>query len=297
MPWRGRGCDPGGVKLADLPEPHAGRVKDAEDAAAWGGRCVDARGEAWLAWNVREDGWYGVSELDVVAAAIAEAPPELTGPSLLLRELSPRDRLRRLRRLTDEERGRLPDTAVNHVLVSSLGRRYERAEPLDWGTGGIAGEARPAIVKGERLDLQPRDGADPFVWITFEANGNPVPRSADQAIQQLGLCWGSTTDMVVRLEIPVGALRAAGALFALPTLFDALEPGKLQYPDWRARPESERRPNEPWGSARDMSTGVAALPEVITEITRAGIMDAHCLGALKSGKWSTRPYLAKGPPR
>lgn len=297
MPWRGRGCDPRGVKLADLPEPHAGRVKNAEDAAAWGGRCVEARGEAWLAWNVREDGWYGAAELAAVAEAIAEAPAELTGLSLLLHELSPRDRLRRLRRLTDEERALLPATAVNHVQVSRLGRRYERAELLDWGTGDTPGEARPAIVQGERLKLQLRDGGEPFVWITFEANGNPVPPSADQAIQQLGLCWGSTTDMVVRLEIPLGALRAAGALLALPTLFDALEPGKLQYPDWRARPESERRPNEPWGSARDMSTGVAALPEVITEITRAGIMDAHCLGAPKSDKWSTRPYLAKGPPR
>jgi len=141
----------------------------------------------------------------------------LSGPALLLHVLDASTaihELRRLRRLTAEERALLPPAAVNHIPVSRLGRRYERAEALDWGNGDQPGETRRAIARGDCLTLKLRDGAVPFVWVAFEANGKPVPRDSDEVVQQLGLCWGDPSDRVVRIDVPLGAVRAAGALLA-----------------------------------------------------------------------------------
>jgi hypothetical protein len=43
-----------------------------------------------------------------------------------------------------------------------------------------------------------------------------------------------------------------------------------------------------------MQDGGAALPEVIADITPAGVMDAEILG-VTTRDWSTRPYLGSAP--
>jgi len=133
-------------------------------------------------------------------------------------------------------------------------------------------------------------------WLTFDPGGEELPRTADGAVRRCGLPWGRR--QVFRLELDRASLRQAGAQFRIPTLFDGLlGEGGRPAPDWRACRCRDQRPDQPWGHARDLSTGGAALPEII--VTGAAVSDATavCLGPLEQD-WSRRPYLARrSPPR
>ncbi|UQA62139.1 hypothetical protein [Polyangium aurulentum] len=152
------------------------------------------------------------------------------------------------------------------------------------------------MTPGAQVRVAPRVGAA-FAWITFEANGRTVPRDPDDVLRLLGLAWSMPSEPVLRIEVPLAAVRATGAFFAIPTLLDVLDdsPPALS-PDWRARPEHEHRSNEPWGHARDMLHDGAGLPEIIVDIRPAGIMDAECIGVPRID-WSARPYLHRSAPR
>lgn len=280
------------MRLDNLPPLYADRVRAAQDPAEWVAFCADHRAAAWLAWNVGEDAWYGAAELGSVQGAIDAAPAHLTGPALLLHAISS---LQRVRRLSAAEQAYLPADAINHVAAGwfSRSRRYDLAPGSEWVEGSVPGELADTLIAGDRFQVIPRPG---FAWLTFAVSGSAIPGNCDQTLRLLGLPWSPAGGLVLRVEVPLASLRAAGALFALPTLFDGLATGTLQTPDWRARPESEHRPDEPWGNARDMQDDGPGLPEVIAEITPAGAMNAECL-AVPTFDWSTRPFLSRSAPR
>jgi hypothetical protein len=94
----------------------------------------------------------------------------------------------------------------------------------------------------------------------FDHSSISVPKAPDEVARTLGLDWEPELGNLVRVEVPLDAIRTAGALLSIPTLFDNLNPRYQTKPDWRARPEREHRPGEPWGRARDMKDGGPALP-------------------------------------
>lgn len=279
------------MRLDDLPPVYAGRVGPAKDPTAWAPHVEDPRAAEWLAWNVREDAWYEAAELTKVQQTIDAAPDALTGPELLLHGVSA---LKQCRHLSPTERSHLPANGVNHV-AAKFNRRYDFAPESAWAEGSSPGEIAETVIPGDRFRLIPKGG---LAWLTFEANGKPVPKEPEDIARQLGLCWGPSGGAILRVEVPLDALRSVGATMLLPTLFDTLDdrPGSLQHADWRARPEREHCPGEPWGNARDMQADGPALPEVIVNITQAGTMEAECVGTLISD-WSTRPFLSRSAPR
>ena len=227
------------MRLDELPLLYADRLKSARDPAAWSALCADARAAAWLAWNMREDAWYGPAELARVQGEIDAAPAGLMGPELLAQCARA---LRSFRQLSPDEQRHLPADGLNHVATRSS-RRYELAPASAWAEGSVPGEIANTLAPGDRIQLLPRMPQRSFAWLTFEANGRAVPRDPDDILRQLGLPWKPEGGPVLRVAISMAALRAAGATFALPTLFDA----QLKFPDWRARPAREHRTGEPWG--------------------------------------------------
>jgi hypothetical protein len=279
------------MHLHDLKGPQGARVSHAENPAAWTASLCNVAHAAWIAWNVREDAWYGPEELEKIRAAIDAAPPDVHGPELLIRIAI---KLRGLRVLTAEERPHLPPEAINHVAASDFRDRYELAPDSAFTEGTLEAEIGSAWSAGDRFRLMPKRPR--FAWLTFDARGRPVPRDSDQILRNLGLAWKAADGVVVRVEIPLKKLLAAGVDATIPTVFNSLCYGPPIRPDWRARPTYEHCDGEPWGMARDMLVDGPALPEMIMEITEAGVMDAECMGAPVSD-WSERPYLAKGGPR
>lgn len=283
-------------RLDTLPAPYALRVRLALDAASWESRCISAHAAPWIAWNVREDIWFGPAELDRVRAvldALDATEPGLEGPELLTRCAR---ELERVRAMSPAELGQLPAVFVNHITASRLGRRFDLAPTSTWARGTASGEASQALPPGTRVQVNPRVGFRVIhSWLTFEVGGVPVPKAPDHAMCSLGLPWSPGFGTVIRVEIPFPALRAAGASFAIPTVFDGILDIPV-VPDWRARPEREHVPAEPWGHARDLKDDGPGLPEVIADITQAGTMDAEYLGALTID-WSGRPFLAGAAPR
>lgn len=294
LPGIGGGCEHPRVRLDELPAPCADRLVAAKDPAAWTALCADPRAAAWLAWNVREDAWYGDAELEQIRQKLDAAPAGLTGPALLVRHAGA---LRNLRQLSAVEQAHLPADGLNHVATRDH-RRYELAAASAWAEGSVPGEIADTLLPGDRSQLMPRLPQRSFAWLTFEVHGKAVPRDPDQILRQAGLPWSAAKGSVLRVEVPMGTLRAVGAAFALPTLFDVLDdrPRSHQLPDWRARPESEHQPDEPWGHTRDMQADGPSLPEVIVDITPAGTMNAECTGAPRSD-WSARPFLSRSAPR
>ena len=280
-------------RLDALPAPFDVRVAPARDPAAWASRCGTPHEAQWIAWNVREDAWYREVDLRRIQAVIDTVDPVLYGPELLVRCA---ENLQRVRAMDAAERAALPETGVNHV-AARYSRRYELAPESAWAEGSVPGEIDPVLSTGTRLRVTPRTGPS-FAWVTFEVKGRPVPRDPDDVLRSLGLGWNAAGGTVLRVEVPIAALRTAGAFFALPTLFDGLGP-KPKPPlgtDWRARPAHEHHPDEPWGYARNMELDGAALPEIIADITPSGTMDAECIGIPRTD-WGTRPYLRRSAPR
>jgi hypothetical protein len=280
-------------RLDALPAPFAVRVELAKDPAAWASHCKTPHEAQWIAWNVREDAWYRDVDLLRIQAVIDAIDPALDGPALLLR-CAPD--LQRVRAMEAAECAMLPAVGVNHV-AAGYSRRYELAPESAWAEGSVPGEINPVLPAGKRLRVAPRAGPS-FAWVTFEVKGRPVSRDPDEALRSLGLWWNDRGGTVLRVEIPLAALRSAGAFFALPTFFDGLgsKPTAPLGTDWRARPAHEHRPDEPWGNARDMEVDGAALPEIIADITPSGTMDAECIG-IPRRDWSKRPYLHRSAPR
>jgi hypothetical protein len=278
-------------RLDALPAPFAVRVEPARDPAAWASHCRTPHEAQWIAWNVREDAWFRDVDLQRIQAVIAAGDPALDGPALLV-QCAPH--LQRIRAMLAPECAKLPPVGVNHV-AARFNRRYDLAPESAWAEGSVPGEIDPALSTGTRLRVTPRPGPR-FAWVTFEVNARPVPRDPDDVLRSLGLGWSAAGGTVLRVEIPLAALRTGGAFFALPTFFDGLDPRPKTPPDWRARPTHEHRPDEPWGHARDMQLDGAALPEVIVEITTAGTTDAECIGVPRQD-WGTRPYLQRSAPR
>jgi hypothetical protein len=288
-------CKHPGVRLEDLPKSYADRVSPAKDPASWTSRCISPHASQWLAWNVCEDFWYRTTDLDRVRAAIDAVDASgttLRGPDLLIRCVSA---LQRLRVMSSDERDRLPTAAVTHILGTRFRRRYALASGWEWAEGSLPGELDPNLAPGMAVRVTPRPPF--FRWLTFEVKGTRIPKDPDDVLRRLGLDWKPIDGTVVRVEVPIDTLRSGGALFMIPILFDVIHdsPHPLT-PDWRARPEREHRVDEPWGHARDMQHGGAALPEVIADIASAGEMAAEILG-VATQDWSMRPYLGGSAPR
>lgn len=283
-------------RLDAMPSPYAMRVQPARNAAAWRRHCSSAHEAQWIAWNVCEDTWYRPEDLLRIQDVIDQADPALQGAELLVRCASS---LQRLRDMSPTEQGSLPPLGVTHAAQLWFFRIYEATAEDAWVEAGLAGETNPPpLPAGQRLRVVPRVGGTHFRWITFEANGTPVPRDPDHVARSLGLPWGPQHKTVMRVEVPLDLLRAAGAPFVIPTFFDGLgnSPRPPLGTDWRCRPAPEHNVNEPWGSARDMQMDGPALPEIIVEITQAGTMNATCLDVTRTD-WSSRPYLQRGAPR
>jgi hypothetical protein len=282
------------VKLDDLAEPYASRVRDAKSPGPWEARCISARAAQWVAWNVCEDAWHNATTLSRVCEAIDDldaTTPGLSGPELLIEcagELS------RLRKMSDDEQACLPAAGVSHVPTERFPGKYDLAPESDAYRGSARGELDPTLVPGTRLRVIPRGWR--FRWVTFEHGGMSVPKAPEDVARTLGLDWEPKLGNLVRVEVPLDVIRGAKADLSIPTLFDVLSPRYRTTPDWRARPEPEHRLGEPWGRARDMKDGGPALPEVIADVTPALKMDAEVLGPV-SFDWSTRPFLAGGAPK
>lgn len=281
------------MRLEDLPDPYASRVASATDPVPWAVRCITPHAAQWIAWNVREDTWYGTAELDLIRIEIDAADPSLTGPALLTRCAA---KLQRLVLLPESARRRLPLGGFNHVAATRFSRRYELAPESAWAEGSIPGEIDYTLPPGTEVRVVARAGPS-FAWLAFEAGGKQIPRDADDTMRHLGLPWNSSGGTVVRVRVPIAFLYDAGIAFALPTLFDVLHDGPYALePDWRARPQHEQRIDEPWGHTRDMQDDGPGLPEVIADIKPAGTMDAECIG-VPLLDWSQRPFLRGSAPR
>ena len=260
------------------------------EPAAWVARCGDAKQAEWVAWNVCQDGWYNAETLiaiEAVIRAVDDATPDLHGPDLLAECALV---LQRIRAMDGDERDLLPPMGVTHVMTLWFGKKYELAPESAYAEGSAPGELDPTLVAGQRIRVIPR-GPAYFGWVTFDTGACCVGKVPDDVARALGLTWKPGLGSVVRVEVPIGTIRRAGALLAIPTFFD--NPASS---DWRARPEREHRPGEPWGHARDMRDDGPGLPEIIADITAASRMDAEILGPM-TVDWSTRPYLAGGAPR
>jgi len=77
----------------------------------------------------------------------------------------------------------------------------------------------------------------------------------------------------------------------IPTIFDSFSSD--MYPDWRARPDSERAEGEPWGTTRDLENGGASMPELIVTLRQVDL-SATCIGNL-TRDWDDRAYLRLAP--
>lgn len=283
------------ARLQDLPEPHRSRVSPAQDAAPWATRCISAHAASWVAWNVCEDAWYGAAELDRVVEAIDRATAGLSGPNLLMACAGD---LQALRVMSPNERDLLPAHGVNHLVTQRFRGKYDLAPESDAMRGSAPGELDPTLLPGTRLRLIPRATAC-LRWVTFDVPTVRVPREPDDLARTLALDWDPALGNVVRVEVPIDTLRRTNAPFAIPTLFDVIhdDPRYPLKPDWRARPEPEHHPDQPWGHARDMRHGGPALPEILVDITAATKMDAEILGPVTSHEWATRPFLTGSAPR
>jgi len=280
------------VKLDDLPEPYATRIRGARDPGAWEAHCISARASQWVAWNVCEDAWHNETTLSRVLAAIDDidaATPGLSGPDLLMECAG---KLSCLRAMSEDERACLPSMGVSHLPTTRFRGKYDLAPESDALSGSAPGEIEPTLLPGTRFRVLPRGSQ--VRWITFDHSSISVPKAPDEVARTLGLDWEPELGNLVRVEVPLDAIRTAGALLSIPTLFDNLNPRYQTKPDWRARPEREHRPGEPWGRARDMKDGGPALPEILADVTPASKMDAEILGPVTIN-WSTRPFLTGAP--
>jgi hypothetical protein len=284
-------------RIEDLPSALAARVQPASDPASWVTHCACAHDAQWVAWNVREDIWFRAQDLARIAVIIDRDDPtaQHTGAELLLL-CAPS--LQRLRDMSPAEQALLPTRSVTHVMERWLWNGYDLAPDAAWDEGGLSGETSPPpLTMGRTFRVTLKPNASRAKWVTFATKGCALPSCADDIAQQLGLAWDATAGMMVRIEVPLAALRASGARFFLPSVFDSIgSPRRPLWPDWRARPQREQRADEPWGSARDMMVDGPALPEVIVEITPGVEMDAKCIDTLRT-RWSDRPYLRGTAPR
>lgn len=284
------------MRLADLPEKSAQRVANAGDGEAWLSFCADARAAPWLAWNVRQDAWYRLDDLDVLSAHCATAPAELHGPELLVHIAGAfRGAKERARWMTPDEQVHLPSAGFTHVASSRYIGRYELAAESTWDEGSLPGETQGVqFPVGRTLKLRPRPGKAIFIWVTFDHGEKVVPKDPDDVLCGLGLPWLCQREAVLRLTIPLAVLRDSCVRFALPTIFDVLNDTnrRSQNPDWRARPQAEHQEREPWGYTRHLRTGGPCLPEVLVEISCDVIdtLEAESLGSPKSD-WSARHFL------
>lgn len=284
------------MHLDDLPEPHASRVCVSRDPAPWAARCGDPHKAQWLAWNVCQDAWYDAEALFVVRVvidAVDRATPGLDGPDLL-EECA--KSLQHLRKLSEDERHLLPLSATNHVAATRFKGKYELAAESAWAEGSAPGELEPTLLAGDQLRVIPRLAVC-FYWLTFNARASTVGTDPDDVVRTLGLPWTPGHGNVVRVHVPLDVLCKAGARIAIPTIFDGIDFRRPpQFFEWRARPEHEHRPGEPWGHARDMRNDGPGLPEVIADITAATRMDAEILGTVTLD-WSIRPFFTRSAPR
>ena len=279
------------MHLHDLKEPHSARLSRAADPAAWTASLCDVAHAAWIAWNVREDAWYGPEELEKIRAEVDAAPDRMDGPELLMHIAG---ELRSLRALTVEERPHLPSEAINHVAASEFFDRYDLAPGSALTEGTLPAEIASSWSPGDTFKILPKKPR--YAWLTFDTGGRPVPRDPDEISRHLGLDWKAAKGVVVRVQVPLGKLVTDGVIATIPTVFTSLACSAPIKPDWRARPSREHRDGEPWGMARDMLMDGPALPEVIMNIADAGEMEAECMGALVTD-WSERHYLKRGGPR
>lgn len=284
------------MRLADLPEPYRARVSSAQAAVSWAARCRnDAHSAQWAAWNVCHDAWYDDALLRNICDTIDDVDrttPGLDGPELLAECAQ---KLKFARRMSAGECGSLPAQAVTHVRAKLFGRKFELAPESAWAEGSAPGELDPTLLPGDRVRVMLK-GKATFHWLTFNSGASTAEKAPDDVARALGLAWAPpTSGSVVRIEVPLDPIHRAGARLAIPIVLDAIYEAAVNF-DWRARPEAEHRPDEPWGYARDMRDDGPGLPEVVADITAAGKMDAEILGELTID-WSTRPYLQAGGPR
>jgi hypothetical protein len=291
-------------RLADLSSTHAPRVLPAHDPKSWTALpcpcappCACAHKAQWLAWNAREDAWYRPADLKRIEDTIDLQDPAVDGAELLLR-CAPS--LQRLREMSSAELAHIPPHGANHAMENWLWNGYMLAPSSAWSDTGLAGETNPppVLTKGMKIKIKRKPSANPMKWVTFPTKSQSLPRAPDAIAKQLGLSWDKCHGGFVRVEVPLGQLLAAGARFVLPTFFDGLghKPTRPLATEWRARPASEHRADEPWGNARDMIQDGPGLSEVLVDITQAGEMNAECLDYLQAD-WSTRPYLQRTAPR
>lgn len=284
------------VRLSELPQPSADRLSSATDPAAWVPLCEDPRAALWMAWNIEHDAWYRAEDLEQIGRRCAGAPDALHGPKLLVHLACEIAGARELvRAMTPEEQALLPGEGLNHVAASRYSYRYDLVPESAWDEGSLPSEMQPVCFgHGQRIRLQPR--RPEFIWVTFDCSGRTVPRDdADAVLCRLGLAW-SPDDEVLRITVPLLALRGASRRFALPTIFDSINTRtpERQCPDWRARPSAEHREHEPWGHTRHLRDDGPSFPEIIVDLSVL-VLDAESLGK-PTLDWSKRAFLERSCP-
>jgi hypothetical protein len=267
------------VFLKDLDKALFARVAACADSGAW-----SAWG-AWVSWNFSNDSSYESAHLRSVEQAISLEPSSVEGADLVH---SIARQLARLRRLNGAELKKIPKRGSTFSRREM--RRYDFASGSEWAQVGVKGEVGATLPPGTEFEVVPRrlaPGIPNAVWVTFGPAVTST-HTADQVCATLGLPWAQTSGPIVHLEL---TLPDQAINMAMPTIFDSVP---VRTPEWRARPESERKPGEPWGMTRHLETGRPGAPEIIVELDGSRSIRARCVGNLKSD-WQTPPYLRLGP--
>jgi hypothetical protein len=124
--------------------------------------------------------------------------------------------------------------------------------------------------------------------------------SPDDVAEGLGIPWRAAWGNVLRVEIPMDVVKSRNSRMSIPTLFDGLSIEKaaggksVLRPEWRARPDAEKKGNEPWGMTRHLTTGGPSLPELIVDISQCDKFTATVLGSLRSD-WHVARFLTSAP--
>lgn len=284
-------------RLSDLTPSLFARVEPAQNPASWITAGVQSEWAPWVAWNIREDRWYSSETLLEVERVLSSKNPSLNGPVLLCECARA---LQKCRTMTATEQKTLPEQGFTHLPPSNFFRRFELDASSAWVSGSSSAELNPAELReGTKFKVHPskRHPSKIWTWVTFGMGGAPLSCKPDDPVRFCGLPWISKETSLLRAEIPLDQLRTKGADFAIPTVFDGLDPTLSGCsPDWRARPAHEHDDEQPWGLARDILFGGAGWPEILVDIAKAGPMIIECLGKTTQD-WSGRPYLSKGGPK
>ncbi|MGQ0664871.1 MAG: hypothetical protein ACT4P2_15080 [Pseudomonadota bacterium] len=140
----------------------------------------------------------------------------------------------------------LPTTMMSHLTARDA-RHYKASGPIDLNDPPTTFRFRkPHMTDTERCP------ESRFIWMTFELDGGAASQDPGEVARQLGLARCKPNDYLYRIWLNVDAAR----LF-VPSCLDA-----GLYEAWAPPPAAHAAP---WGLTRDLTSGLPAKPELLTE--------------------------------